>query len=97
MVMPYDSDGDGDVDGSDLADFCDKWSGGHQELQDFATVFGTNKCLNGKSCSGQIRISFCFQGVCRKSEIRTVFKAYAANKFEYQGKEFVVTSFCCCN
>ncbi len=42
MAMPYDSDGDGDVDGSDLAVFCSEWSGSHQELQDFATDFGTN-------------------------------------------------------
>ena len=38
----FDSDGDGDVDGSDLAAFCTRWDGSFEALQDFAAVFGSN-------------------------------------------------------
>ena len=38
----FDSDGDGDVDGSDLAIFCTEWDGSAEMLEDFATVFGTD-------------------------------------------------------
>ena len=38
----FDYDGDGDVDGSDLASFCTEWDGNSQMLEGFATVFGSN-------------------------------------------------------
>ena len=39
----FDYDGDGDVDGSDLATFCTEWDGSSQMLQNFAQVFGSSQ------------------------------------------------------
>ena len=36
----FDYDGDGDVDGSDLAHFCNEWDGSLQMIHNFAVVFG---------------------------------------------------------
>ena len=36
----FDYDGDNDVDGSDLAHFCNEWDGSLQKIHDFAVVFG---------------------------------------------------------
>lgn len=42
MTPPYDYDKDGDVDGSDLADFCIEWDGSSETLEDFAGLFGSD-------------------------------------------------------
>ena len=39
-VPSFDYNGDGDVDGSDLARFCNEWDGSLQMIYDFAVVFG---------------------------------------------------------
>jgi len=39
-VPSFDYDGDSDVDGSDLARFCNEWDGSLQKIHDFAVVFG---------------------------------------------------------
>ena len=36
----FDYDGDGDVDGSDVAHFCNEWDGNLQMIHNFAVVFG---------------------------------------------------------
>lgn len=38
----YDIDGDGDIDGKDLAGFTGSWNGNSEKLTGFAAAFGTN-------------------------------------------------------
>ena len=42
LSSSYDIDGDGDVDGKDLAGFTGSWDGSAEKLTGFAAAFGTN-------------------------------------------------------